>query len=233
MMNFLRKHQYKIFLFTMVTFLGGTFIGFGGYFFSGKSSGDTLLEVNGDKVPLRLFYSHYRQATDQAKPGSLDAAGRQQKRDEVIRDLVQSVVFEHEAERYGVHVPDAQVAMSIAQVPAFQENGAFSPRLYMQALQSQIQLAPKDFEEEQRRNLAFFKLRWLIQSAIKTTDEEAAMVYAMMPPQSKKGTFEKEKHHFMAQLWQEKVLWSFNQWFNQLGQSVKVQTHLDLLEGIK
>ena len=232
MMNFLRKHQYKIFIFTMVTFLGGTFIGFGGYFFSGKSNGDTLAEVNGDKIPVRLFFSHYRQATAQAKPGTLDDAARQQKRDEVMRDLVQSVVFAQEAERYGITVPDAQVALSISQVPAFQDKGVFSAQLYMQALQSQVQLSPQDFEEEQRRNLAFFKLRWLIQSSIKMSDDELALLYSFQQ-QGKKNNFEKDKTAFANQAWQQKVLWAFNQWFNQMGQHVKVNTHLDLLEGIK
>ena len=44
---------------------------------------------------------------------------------------------------------------------------------------------------------------------------------------------DKDKKAFADQVWQQKVLWSFNQWFNQMGQHVKVKTHMDLLEGIK
>jgi hypothetical protein len=31
-------------------------------------------------------------------------------------------------------------------------------------------------------------------------------------------------------VWQEKVLWSFNQWYAQLGQHLKTKTHFDLLQ---
>jgi hypothetical protein len=34
------------------------------------------------------------------------------------------------------------------------------------------------------------------------------------------------------QLLQEKTLWSFNQWFTQIGQKTKVTPHLDLIEGV-
>lgn len=233
MMNFLRKYQYHIFLFTMVVFLSGTFIGFGGYFFTSKGEGDAIAEVNGEKIPLRLFYSHYRQALDQIKPDTpLDDAGRQQKRDEALRDLIQSLVFANEAKRYGIDVPDQQVAISLTQVPGFQEKGVFNPRLYVQALQSQIHLSPTEFEEEQRRNVAFFKLRWLIQSCIKIPDSELEALYAFRHGGQMKD-FEKEKEHFREELWKEKVLWSFNQWFNQMAQHVHVKTHLELLEGMK
>src|SRR5689334_18517553 len=109
MMNFLRKYQYHIFLVTMITFFFGLFVGFGGYFFTSKgSTGDAIVEVNGDKIPFRTFYAHYRQALDQiqrsGKPA--DDALRQQKRDEIARDMVQSLVFAAEARRMGIDVPD-------------------------------------------------------------------------------------------------------------------------------
>src|SRR5690242_1139342 len=147
MMNLLRKYRNHIFVFVMAIFLFGTFVGFGGYFFSGKSGGDSIVEVNGEKIPLRLFYSHYRRALDQVPPGQqLDDAGRAQRRDEVVRDLVQSLIFAKEAERYGVRVPDQQVVSSLTQIPAFQDKGRFNPQLYIQALQSQLRMTPQDFE---------------------------------------------------------------------------------------
>src|SRR5438067_12392968 len=103
MMNFLRKYQYHIFLFTMTVFLLGTFIGFGGYFFGGANVGDSVAEVNGEKIPLRLFYSHYSRALDQAQPSGqkLDENGKREKRDENLRDPIQSLVIASQAKRYG------------------------------------------------------------------------------------------------------------------------------------
>jgi hypothetical protein len=234
-MNFLRKYQYQIFLITIGVFLLGTFIGFGGYFFTSQgSSGDSIAEVNGEKIPLRVFFSHYDRALDAAQQGGqkLDENGKRAKRDEAMRDLVQSIVFDEEAKRFGINVPDQQVVVSLASVQAFQEKGAFSPRLYMQSLQSQLHLTPLDFEEEQRRSIAFFKLRWLIQSTIKITDKEFEMEEALKR-QGKPFKNAKEKDDARQDLWQEKVLYSFNQWFSQIGRDLKVKTHFEMLEGQK
>jgi len=235
-MDFLRKYQFQIFLLTISVFLIGMFVNFGGYLFGSKgSNADSIADVNGQPIPLRIFYSHYRQALDQAAaPGKpVDKAMAQQKRDEVIRDMVQSLVFAKESDRYGIVVPDKQIVMSLAQTPAFQDKGAFSPRLYRQALESQIRMTPNDFEEEQRKSIAFFKLRWLIQSSIKVTDREFELESpyrrASMPP-AEKGKKPTDQE-IRQQLWQEKVLFSFNQWFAQLGRDLKVQTHFEVLDG--
>lgn len=230
MMKYLRKYQYQIFLITIGFFLLGTFIGFGGYFFGSAGSADSIAEVNGKKISLNLFYSHYRRALDDVKPGTtLDDAGRRQKVDETVRELVQSVIFKDEADRYGIQVPDQEVAYNISRVPVFQEKGAFSPQLYGQLLQ-QVRLSPQEFEEEQRRAIAFLKLRWLILSVVKVTDKEAALVQAFAQPG--KTLSPKEAASFREQVWEQKVSWSFNQWFNQIGQHVSVKTHLQNVEGI-
>ncbi len=233
MMNFLRKHQYKIFIFTITVFLAGTFIGFGGYFFTKGGPSDSIAELDGEEIPLRIFLSHYRRALDQTEPGKpIDDATRQAKRDEVLRDMIQSRVFSRAADQYGVIVPDQQVVMNLTQAPAFQEKGAFNPRLYMEALQSQIRMSPKDFEEEQRRSIAFFKLRWLIQSSIKVTDKEFETL-ANFRNGGKPLKTAKEKEVLRQQIWQEKVLYSFNEWFTKLGRDLKVKTHFERLEGTR
>ncbi|HVO32961.1 MAG TPA: SurA N-terminal domain-containing protein [Elusimicrobiota bacterium] len=233
-MRFLRKYQYHIFLFTVGVFLVGMFAGFGSYFLGGKGSPtDSVVDVAGDPVPLHVFYSRYDRALAQLKPGTtLDEAGRREKRDEVIRDLVQETVFRQQARHFGIIVPDQQVAMSIAQYPAFQEKGAFSPQAYMRALQYQLRATPHDFEEEQRDAIAFYKLRWLIQSCIKVTDKEAEMQYGFEHG-GKLAGFQKDRTAYTDKLWQSKVLWSLNQWFSQLSQHTTIKPHTDVIEGIK
>jgi len=231
-MNFLRKYQIHILTGLLSFFLIYIALGFGGSFFTKGAPTDPVAEVDGAKIPLRLFYARYSRALDQLKPGTtLDEAGRTQKRDEVLRDLIQSVVFDKQAKQYGILVPDQQVISSLAQVPAFQEKGAFSPQLYGRALQYQLKSTPEDFEEEQRGSIAFFKLRYLIQSCVKVTDKELAMdrAYAqsVKNPDAKKT--DADLHD---QLWQEKTIWIFNQWFTQIGQRTRVKTHLDLIEGV-
>ena len=75
----------------------------------------------GKKSRCGNFWSHYNRAIDQSKP--LDKAGRNQKRDETIRDLVQSVVFQTRDKRYGIRVPDQQVAVTPHSDPRLSEQG--------------------------------------------------------------------------------------------------------------
>jgi hypothetical protein len=250
MMKFLRKYQMHILAGLLAFFLIYIALGFGTSFFVKGSPNDTLIEVDGENIPLRSYWGQYQRAVSQDK--NLDQAGRNQKRDEAIRDLIQQVVFRNQVDLHQIRVPDAQVAMSLAQIPAFQSNGAFNPQLYVQALQTQLKMTPKEFEEQQRTSIGFFKLRWLIQSAVKITDKEMDFSgqysefagdnqFETTDVHDKKTgkvidrnvrhrTPEEIRELFRKKLWDEKALWSFNQWITQLGQKLRVKTHLDLLD---
>src|SRR5258708_28256675 len=119
MMNWLRKYQRHVLYTLLIFFVAYIAIGFGTGFFAKGSPQDAVDEVNGEKIPLRLFYSHYNRALNELKPGTvLDEAGRKQKREEALRDLIQGVVFQEQAKRFGILVTDQQVVNSLAQVPA-------------------------------------------------------------------------------------------------------------------
>jgi hypothetical protein len=212
----------------------------GASFFVKGSPNDTILEVDGQKVPLRQYWIHYNQSVDPSKP--LDEAGRNAKRDETIRDLVQSVVFQREVDHYKIRVPDAQVAATLTQIPAFQTNHQFNPQRYMEVLGNQLRMTPKEFEDEQRLSIGFFKLRWLIQSAIKVTDQEMAFSGGY-PEFAKVNAVEETSDHkkrrrsdaeirelYRKKLWDDKTLYCFNQWLTQLGQGLRVKPHLDVLD---
>ncbi len=232
-MNFLRKYQVHIMCSILAIFLVYIALGFGSSLFAKGSPNDSVVDVNGEKVPLHIFYSHFDRAMSQVKPGTtLDENAKKQKRDEVIRDLVQQIVFEQQAKKYGITVPDQQVATSLAQIPAFQDKGTFSPQLYGRALQMQLHATPQEFEAEQRQAIAFYKLRWMIESCVKVTDQEAQMAYAMAHNGKLTG-FEKDRAAFVDKQRQEKVVWSLNQWFTQLSQHTPIKAHLENIEGFK
>ncbi len=250
MMNFLRKYQVHILAGLLAFFLIYIALGFGSSFFVKGSPNDTIVEVDGEKIPLRTYWSHYNRSLDTTKP--LDEAGRNQKRDETIRDLVQNAVFKKEVDRYGIRVPDQQVAISLTQVPAFQTEGKFDPQRYMQVIQSQLRITPQEFEEEQRLSIAFYKLRWMMQSAVKVTDKEMELsgqypAFAKVSqveetevrdPKTGKVTGHKKRQRteveirelFRKKLWEEKTYYGFNQWLTQIGQKLRVKTHFDVLE---
>src|SRR5687767_3374424 len=106
MMTFLRKFQLHIFSVIIFFFLAYIVLGFGSSFFGRSGSlNEPVAEVGREKIPVRLFYGHYQRALNQVKAGTaLDENIRRQKRDETIRDLVQSVVFAKEARAYGIEV---------------------------------------------------------------------------------------------------------------------------------
>lgn len=247
MSDFLRRYRAQIFLSMAVVLLFGAFMGFGGYFFGPKGPNESVAEVEGEKIPLRLYYGRYERALEQLPADKrLDDATRNQKRDETLRDLIQGVIFDRLAKKAGIVVTDSQVVNSLVQIPAFQTKGAFDRGLYERALRYQLKTTPQDFEEEQRRAIAFYKLRWLIQSSIQVTNPEFDLAWAFQGAEfakangyvtngsGKRGrrrTIEEAKSLFRDQLWQEKVLWCFNQWFTQVGQRARVKVHTEALEG--
>jgi len=233
-MNFFQKYKIHFIRATAVIFLLGIFAGLGGYFLApGNGPAEAVATVDGDKIPLHLFYSHYMRALNQVQPGTnLDDAARRQKRDEALRDLVTLMAYKKEAQKYGIRVPDAQVRNSMAQIPAFQENGQFSISRYAQALQSQLRVTPQEFEEEQRTSIAFFKLRWLIQSSLRVTDKELDLQYDFAKKSGMKD-LPKDRASFAEKLMQDKTMWVFNQWLTQVGSKLRVKTYLDRIEGIR
>jgi peptidyl-prolyl cis-trans isomerase D len=235
-MNFLRKYKIHILFSLLAFFLLSIVFQFGSSFFLKGSPNDTIVEVNGKNVPLHKYWSYYNRSVDASRP--LDAAAQAQKRDEVIRDLVQSVIFSNEIKRYKIHVPDTQVAVSLTQIPQFQTEGRFDPNRYMQLVRSQLRTTPQEFEEDQRMSIGFFKLRWLIQSVVKVTNQELQMAEgypefakANLLDGKRKRTESEIQEMFRAKVWNDKVMFSFNQWLAQLGKDLNVKTHLDVLEG--
>lgn len=236
MMNFFQKYKLHIGGGLIVFFVLSIFVGFGGFFVPGAPT-DTIVSVDGEKIPLYRVLNHYQRALNQVQPGVvLDEAGRRQKRDEAIRDLVTSIAYKKEAKKYGVLVPDLQVRNSLAQIPAFQQNGQFSPEAYGRALGQQLKVTPQEFEEEQRNSIAFFKLRWLIQSSLGLTEDELNRAYAIRGPAFAKANPTLKpaqvREAFRNRLLEEKTMWVFNQWLTQVGSQLKVKTYLDRLEGV-
>lgn len=251
MMTFLRRYKVHVLSGLLAFFVIYIALGFGSSFFVKGSPNDTVVEVNGEDVPVRKYWTYYNRSLDPNRP--LDEAARKQKQDETIRDLVQSVIFTKEIDRYGIAVPDRQVATSLTQIPAFQSDGRFDPSRYVQMIRSQLRTTPQEFEEEQRMSIGFYKLRWMIQSAIRVTDLELQQAEGfadfakanqfeeteIKDPKTGKVTDHKKRKRseaeirelFRSKLWNDKVMFSFNQWLNQLGQNIRVKPHLDVLEG--
>jgi hypothetical protein len=245
MMKFFRKFQVHFIIAILGFFVLSIAVGFGTGMLDQASPLDAVAEVDlgrrTDEIPVYVFLSRYNRAMAQVPSGTpVDKSFQDAKRQEVMQELVQDSVFADQSRKLGIHVPDRQVVSSLAQVPLFQENGAFSPQAYGRALQYQLHTTPKEFEEEQRNAIARFKLNWLIRSCIKMTDAEYDMAYAVrgaeiereLKKDRKPAELANLKDQVREQLLQQKIVSAFELWFRQLGERIKVTPHLERLQGL-
>ncbi|MBN1822934.1 MAG: SurA N-terminal domain-containing protein [Endomicrobiales bacterium] len=231
MMDFLRKHMRTIFLITIVGFLAGAFIGFGGYFFGTKTPQDAVIEVNGSKVPYKRFLTMLNQTIDQMHKSKeqITDAMLKQKKQEIIQDLLQEEVFSQEAKKYGITVSDGELAADLQRYPAFQVDGRFDQRAYFEVIYRIMRTTPKEFEESRRKQIAIAKLRHLIASNVKITEPELQLEWASKN-RGNMDNYPKERGKFLEQVRQEKTMMVFSEWFKLLNQQLKVKIYLDEIE---
>ena len=220
-----------IFGITIIGFLGGAFIGFGGYFFSNKTPADAVVEVNGAKIPYKQYANYLSRVLDNMRQQKQDITDEvtKQKKQEVLQDLIQEEVFSSEAKKYSITVADGELAADIQHYPAFQKDGHFNQQTYFQVLFQMLHTTPKEFEESRRKQIAIFKLRQLISSSVLITEPELRLEYFY----SNKGNmanYEKERQKFLEKLRQEKTMLVFSEWFKTLNQTMKIKVHLDEIE---
>lgn len=227
-MNFFRKNMKTIFLITCIGFIAGIFIGFGGYFFGGRTLIQAVADVNGKKISYRQFTLLYNRVIDNLRDSNTEITEEvmKQKRNEVIQELIQEEVFWQESKKYGIVVTDDEVAMSISRYPAFQSDKRFNQQLYFQILGLRLHMTPQEFEESERRRIAIAKLREFIASAIKITDNELVHEY-LIEHQGKLTNFDKEKQEFLKKVRQEKVIALFNEWYKSISSNLKVKVFED------
>ncbi|MEI8217836.1 MAG: SurA N-terminal domain-containing protein, partial [Elusimicrobiota bacterium] len=91
MMDFLRKHRHIILTVTIIGFLGGAFIGFGSYFFGGKTTSDNVVVVNGVGIPYRNYVKLLNRAIEfmHQQKQEVNAETTENKKKEVLQDLIQ------------------------------------------------------------------------------------------------------------------------------------------------
>jgi peptidyl-prolyl cis-trans isomerase D len=224
MMDWFRKNMRTIFLITVAGFLGGIFIGFGGYFFGGRGLTNAIAEVNGKKISYRKYAQLFNRIMDNLRDKGTEITDEviQQVRREVLQDLIQEEVFTEEAKKHGIVVTDNEVAMDIRSFPAFQKDGKFDQRTYFQIVVLQLKMTPQEFEESRRNQIAIAKLRNLITSGIKISDIELQFEYARRHNGNMSG-FEKEKDKFYQELLQEKMTAFMQDWYRSINSSLKVR----------
>ena len=189
MMNFFRKHMRAIFIVTIITFLGGIFLGAGSYLFN-KSS-DFAAKINGTKIPMNLFYSIYKSSVksyQQTTNKSLDEKELNEIKARVIQTLVQTELLCQEAKKYGIIVTDEELKTDLQNSLEFKDGDSFNILKYTAFLNT-IQMKPKDYENLRKKQLMANKVKMIMASSVKLWNYEVEFISKRNPPVHKNDLF--------------------------------------------
>jgi peptidyl-prolyl cis-trans isomerase D len=188
-MNFFRKHIRAIFVVTIVTFLGGIFLGAVSYLFN-KSS-DFAVKINGTKIPMNLFYSIYKSSVksyQQDTNKSLDEKELNEVKARIIQTLVQTELLCQEAKKYGVIVTDEELKSDLQNSLEFKDGDTFNIHKYTAFLNA-VQMNPKDYESLRKKQLMANKVKMIMASSVKLWNYEVESASKQNPPIHKNDLF--------------------------------------------
>ena len=156
-------------------------------FFFGTSNRDSAMgvgwaaKVDGETIKMGEFLNRYRAVVEnyRAKLGpNFDEKLLEQLniRSYILKNIVDEKLAAKEAIVNGLGISDEQLRDNIQQYPAFQKDGAFSMEYYKQLL-SYNRIKPAEFERMQREEMLRQKLKMLVYSSSKASDEEILTAY--------------------------------------------------------
>ena len=220
MMNFLRKHMRKIFIVTILAFIGGTFMGFGAYLFRPETDYKTAVIVNGEKIPVKIFNSMYNDSLERAQAELKDTLTEQQiaqMKINIIQVLVQEEVFYQQSKKYGVVVSNEELRSDIQNSFIFRNQNYFDIRKYYDFLRH-LKMSPKEYEALRKKQISSEKLKIILASSIKAFDFEV---------EEAKKTNPKITRDMLLQMKANIIL---NEWFMNAVKTAKITPNESLLK---
>jgi peptidyl-prolyl cis-trans isomerase D len=148
---------------------------------NGSEPADAVARVNGETIPLERYQRRYqayldaysRVYRDRFSPELAEQLGLPQ---QAVNDLVQEALVVQRARAEGLEINDEELNAQIQAVPAFQENGRFSLRLYQEFLRRRG-ISAGAFEADVRRELTRMKVEAMIKGGIKVSDAELEQAF--------------------------------------------------------
>ena len=181
MLGIMRKYKQSViikfvFVVIVLSFVGTIFLVWGkGDSQIGRS--DFAAKVNGKKISAEDYQkSYYRLRTvyEQLLGKSFTPEMEKQfgLRKLAIDNLVDTALIRKEAKSMGISVAKNDVTKEIANIPAFQKNGAFDFQVYQDRLKSE-RMTPAGFEESVKEELLIKKTREKVQAGVVVSDDDA------------------------------------------------------------
>jgi len=165
MPKFMRKHATSWFIKIALGLIIVVFIFWGVGGFRGDQGavvakvGNTVIDVRSYREAYQKMVEFYRKQYkgqwNEQMLKLLDIKHR------VLNQLVDQVLIDQEAKRLHITVSKQELAQSIESMPAFQRNGHFSRRLYLDLLRYN-RIEPADFEASKMRELLYEKVKSLV-----------------------------------------------------------------------
>ena len=186
MFDFVQKNTIVIKIILGLVVVG--FVGVGVENYSSASDDPYLAKVDGHKL--------YKRDIDRALEGRpADAMTRQS----VIEGLISQQLLLADARKQGLTVTDAALRATIAGIPAFQENGKFSPQNYQNYLQAQDMTAAA-FEARVRDDMILQMQLAAYNDSAFVTPGQASRLYAIVAEQRTFSTVSFAPSQFIAQV---------------------------------
>ncbi len=176
-MSFFRSKRNSIITVGIFGIIILSFIFWGGQK-AGSASSSTLVTVNGEDIPNRLFFRRLNQERQMFS----QYMGSQQKLNDELNQLIERKVatslvmrklLVQEAHKLGIRIGADEILETLKKETAFQDPKLkrFSPIVYQSVLQAN-ELDPREFEQDLADDLAADRLRGLIEQTISVSESE-------------------------------------------------------------
>ncbi len=141
--------------------------GIGEYF--GAPGPLVAAEVNGQEIPVRLVHQETREQRQQLARmfgGQIpdELFDERAIRDAALESLIQRELLRKAAEDAGFRASDEAVVREIRAIPAFHDNGRFTPERYRTLLEAQ-RMSPGDFERDVAQSIKLAQIQQAIEAS--------------------------------------------------------------------
>jgi peptidyl-prolyl cis-trans isomerase D len=138
--------------------------------------GGRVALVNGDQITLDEYREAYNNLLEQLRRRfgnnlDEDMLKQLQVKRQALNQLINNKLLVQESKRLKFRVSEKELADAISNITAFQRAGMFDSRLYRDIL-DRLRMTPEAFEETQKNAMMIDKLRTLITSSAKISDQE-------------------------------------------------------------
>ncbi|MBI5197050.1 MAG: SurA N-terminal domain-containing protein [Nitrospirae bacterium] len=164
-----------------------TFVVTMGWFGFEAPTANRAAVVDGTEVTMKQYQAAYNRAVSFYRQTYKDKFDEEMLRklnleDQIIDELVEEVLWLHEAETMGLMVTNEELSKTVTKISAFQKNGQFDSEQYRNVL-SANRTNPKDFEKNLRENVLVDKVKQAIRQSVMVTDREVEEAVPTLAPE--------------------------------------------------